>query len=87
MGIDDLPVLQKHLIGPIAVVDRAELFLTDGRHLLCYVAGKMDKSLVYASSVVESAGVKYIEDDKREYVRLKDVLRYVPLRPMLERVK
>ncbi len=87
MSIDDLPLLHTPMIGPIAVVGRAEIFLNDGRYLLRYVAGKTNRELVCASVVAESDGIKYISNGKKEYVSLHDIKRYIPLRPMIERVK
>lgn len=87
MRIDDLPVLQKPVIGSIPVVERVEIYLCDGRYLLRYVAGRMKKDLVCASMVVESSGVKYVEDYNREYISISDIQRYIPLRPMIERIK
>lgn len=85
MGIEDLPDVKSIVVGQfphfIPIVERAELVLSDGEHLIAYIGGKINDPdhsyLVYGNKTTEKHGRLHISEIKS--VPIESITSYEPI--------
>ena len=98
MSIDDLPDLGHPLDirFRLPVHERAELTLHNGEQVLAYVAGVVSqrltgavvsKSVVYNNVSMEVDGKRVIDYTGRYITPTERIKRYLPIKPILEKVE
>ncbi|MBI2581587.1 hypothetical protein HYV87_00475 [Candidatus Woesearchaeota archaeon] len=88
MSLDTLPIIEDTSSARLLVRERAEITFRSGKKSLAYVAGlTQDSKLIYDCDAIRIAGMLYIDQMHQVHTALREIKSYVPLRPLLERVK